>query len=358
MLQRGWSAMEVCHLLLNFPLQESTRTLVSVNCRHPAEQLVTELTQETTIQRTQSVYGKYLVRSHAWEELSYLEFLTRIGHNLTPWRHFPWAEPRILNYFPWYRSDPLSEDYESYCRVRLLLHHPHRLVEELKTIDGIQFASFRAAFEYCQRTHLDAHPDNYYTRSSHLSQKSWMKVILKPQMRSGLILPVSFQLTATRLRTLKPLALAMLILSMTGSHMVVRTLTCMCSSTITGSSSRRTLREIRMRVSPLICLKVLTLSNTLHTTCSFLITNRPLPVRTRHLFVSTWTAMVALASRSLFKPSLPCSIVFHLPTSQLLPELHRLVSRPMPSVAARCIYSSCCQCRDRLLTCHLSAPTS
>ncbi|CAG9980512.1 unnamed protein product, partial [Clonostachys byssicola] len=152
--ERDWSAMEVCHLLLNLPLQEATRRLVSVDCRHPAEQPVTEQIQETTIRRTQTIYDKYLARSHKWEHVSYFEFLTRIDHNSNPWRYFPRAQPRILNCFPRYRSDPQSEDYVSYCRVRLLLHHPHWLVEELKTINGIQFASFRAAFGYCQRIPL------------------------------------------------------------------------------------------------------------------------------------------------------------------------------------------------------------
>lgn len=44
--ERDWSAQEVCHLLLRLPLQQCTRTLVTVDCRPPATQLQTEVINE------------------------------------------------------------------------------------------------------------------------------------------------------------------------------------------------------------------------------------------------------------------------------------------------------------------------
>ncbi|KAM4055456.1 hypothetical protein HRG_008635 [Hirsutella rhossiliensis] len=77
--ERDWSAMEINHLLLSLPLQQSTRT-------------------------------KYLARNDQWAQLTYFELLTKALRG--------------------------NEQYEDFCRVKLTLHHPHRDPQELKEVDG------------------------------------------------------------------------------------------------------------------------------------------------------------------------------------------------------------------------------
>lgn len=54
------------------------------------------------------------------------------------------------------------DQYENFCRVKLMLHHPHRDQNELKIVEGDTFETFAEAFEYCQEIHPNAHPDDYY----------------------------------------------------------------------------------------------------------------------------------------------------------------------------------------------------
>src|SRR4029078_1866596 len=103
--ERDWSAMEVCHLLLNLPLQQSTRQLRLMDCR-PLEQqnLAAVLDEEGHIRSAKSDYKKYLDRSEEWRNLTFFEFLTSIDYSKPrEWRRFPRATPRIINYFPRYK---------------------------------------------------------------------------------------------------------------------------------------------------------------------------------------------------------------------------------------------------------------
>ncbi|KAK3896343.1 PIF1-like helicase-domain-containing protein, partial [Staphylotrichum tortipilum] len=53
-----------------------------------------------------------------------------------------------------------NDEYEDFCRVKLMLDHVHRHPEELKLVDGVEFETFREAHEHCREIHT--HPDNYF----------------------------------------------------------------------------------------------------------------------------------------------------------------------------------------------------
>lgn len=160
--ERDWSAMEVCHLLLNLPLQHGTRVLRSVDCRPLHQQVQSDIIEETRVHAVRSAYSKYLARDDDWEMPAYFTFLTTVNFSREPWRTYPRTKDRILNYFPRYKANPQSDNYEEFYRVKPALHHPHRQVEELKTIEGVAFDTFAAAFTFCQEVHHSAHPDDYY----------------------------------------------------------------------------------------------------------------------------------------------------------------------------------------------------
>jgi ATP-dependent DNA helicase PIF1 len=158
--ERDWSAMEVSHLLLNLPLQEGSRTVRPVDCRPHDGQASTVIHDDGSIQTSKSLHQKYIDRELQWEGLAYFDFLTRFDFQKRPWRRFPRADPRVLNYFPRYKPDPEGTAYEDFCRVKLLLHHPHRSTTELLVVDGEQFDRFSTAYQRCRSTH--EHEDDYY----------------------------------------------------------------------------------------------------------------------------------------------------------------------------------------------------
>jgi hypothetical protein len=157
--ERDYSAQEISHLLLNIPLQEGTRMVVSVDCR-PLEQHARSYRLDEDVNETIGNYRKYLERSDQHEHVSYLEYLQL--YNLKTWRRLAAnAKKRVLSYFPRYRSTELSPQFNDFCRVKLMMAHPHRSPEELYAVCGQQFDSFAAAYKFC-REHHDAHADDHY----------------------------------------------------------------------------------------------------------------------------------------------------------------------------------------------------
>jgi ATP-dependent DNA helicase PIF1 len=127
--ERDWSAQELSHILLQLPVQNSSRMVVSLDC-HPEEvhrELIVLESGEVAAQR--SPLRRYQSRltdtkngNAALPDLSLFDCL-RHWDWLT-WRVRSRARPRVINYYPRYLNDPESPTYADYCRVRLMLHHP------------------------------------------------------------------------------------------------------------------------------------------------------------------------------------------------------------------------------------------
>jgi len=151
--ERDWSAQEVCHILLGLPLQQGSRQVVTLDCRpeHSQDAMVT--IENDNIAAGQSVLDKYKSRGveiEALRNVTLLDFLR--CYNFVSKRPRPRALPRIINYFPRYNSDLSSRDYEDFCRVKMMLHHPFTNVRDLAVEVDSNF-SFAAAYEDCKRSH-------------------------------------------------------------------------------------------------------------------------------------------------------------------------------------------------------------
>ncbi|KAM6505378.1 hypothetical protein FSOLCH5_014598 [Fusarium solani] len=72
--ERDYSAQEISHLLLNIPLREGTRIVVSVDCR-PLEQHAHSYHVGKDVKETIGSYRKYLERKDQHEDTTYLEYL-------------------------------------------------------------------------------------------------------------------------------------------------------------------------------------------------------------------------------------------------------------------------------------------
>ncbi|KAI8411149.1 hypothetical protein FOFC_07743 [Fusarium oxysporum] len=144
--ERDFSGQEICHVLLNCELQEGTRVIRAVDCR-PYEQQGRSLRLQGDHDDAEvvGIYEKYLSRPPLHEELTYLDFLAnwntskRDGRKWTRWSRQ--AKPRVLYYFPRYKSNHQHHQYDDFCRVKLMLAHPHRDPNELRKINGVEYNS-------------------------------------------------------------------------------------------------------------------------------------------------------------------------------------------------------------------------
>ncbi|KAG6992212.1 ATP-dependent DNA helicase pif1 [Fusarium oxysporum f. sp. conglutinans] len=157
--ERDYSAQEISHLLLNIPLQEGTRMVVVVDCR-PLELHGRSYRVDEDVIETVGSYRKYLERNDQHEDVTYLEYLQ--SYNLKTWRRLAAnAKKRVLSYFPRYKSIEASPQFNDFCRVKLMMAHPHRSPRELLVMDGQRFDSFAAAYKFCRQLH-HTHADDHY----------------------------------------------------------------------------------------------------------------------------------------------------------------------------------------------------
>ena len=141
--------------------------LVSLDCRPQTEQQELIVLESGSVTAGRSVLQRYCDRltdapgSRALRTLSLYEWLRT--WDWTQWRPRPRAQPRVINYYPRYPSDPTAPAFADYCRVKLMLHHPFVILDDLLTVDGSAYGSFTDAFQICRASHN--HPSDFYTNT-------------------------------------------------------------------------------------------------------------------------------------------------------------------------------------------------
>ncbi|KAG7410080.1 ATP-dependent DNA helicase PIF1 [Fusarium oxysporum f. sp. raphani] len=118
---RDFSGQEICHVLLNCELQEGTRVVRAVDCR-PYEQQGRSL-------RLQGDHDDAEVVGIYDNQLEY-------------------------------NSNRQHDQYDDFCRVKLMLAHPHRDPNQLRKVNGVGVRLYALAAEFCYGNHQ--HPDDYY----------------------------------------------------------------------------------------------------------------------------------------------------------------------------------------------------
>jgi hypothetical protein len=135
--ERDWSAQEVTHLLLQLPQQDGTRTVVTLDCRPEEVQDDLITVEDESVQARRSPLQRYRARmtdqvNPALATVSLFTWLRAWN-----WQIFceqPRAQLQVIYYFPRYSSNPDSDQYDDYCRVRLMLHHPFEHPTDLLTL--------------------------------------------------------------------------------------------------------------------------------------------------------------------------------------------------------------------------------
>ncbi|KAH8654651.1 hypothetical protein BGZ60DRAFT_508337 [Tricladium varicosporioides] len=164
--ERDWPAQEVSHILLQLPVQKSSRALVSLDCRPEDLQkdLITLelgeiIAQRPVLQRYRDRLRDTANGNQARPHFSLFDCLR--NWDWMTWRIRPRAAARVINYFPKYPKDPESTLYSDYFRVKLMLHHLFVDWTDLLVVDGRAYGSYIDAFRACSLSRN--HPEDFYT---------------------------------------------------------------------------------------------------------------------------------------------------------------------------------------------------
>ena len=166
-VERDWSAQEVSHILLQLPLQDSTRQVVNLDCRpeNDQRQLVAHEEDQITVQR--SPLQRYLTRNEDNKTVTLATTIATLSlftclrsWDWSKWKVRPRAKPRVINYYPLYSNESTSPAFTDYCRVKLMLHHPFTAWDDLLTIDNQVYRSYTEAYSACKRLH--DHESDFY----------------------------------------------------------------------------------------------------------------------------------------------------------------------------------------------------
>jgi ATP-dependent DNA helicase PIF1 len=168
--ERDWSAQEISHILLKIPQQKSTRQCMVLDCRPDQAQDRHirfddgEAGEDMAVKEGLSAYKRYKLRiEHAsgGEHLRDVTLIDWLQHyNANKFQPLSKGKPRPVSFFPRYKSNPADDEYEDYCRVKMMLSHPFENVEDLLEVDGLQAETFQEAYELCCDNHT--HRDDLY----------------------------------------------------------------------------------------------------------------------------------------------------------------------------------------------------
>lgn len=132
--ERDWAAQEVSHIIFGIPLHSSSRQVIHFDCR-PENELANlmELDSDGNEQQSgKTILEKYKERRADFDDATLIAFLTNFEHSARlVHKPRPNAKTRAIVYQPQYSYLPTHSDYEHFCRLKIVLHHPWRTYPEL-----------------------------------------------------------------------------------------------------------------------------------------------------------------------------------------------------------------------------------
>ncbi len=106
-----------------------------------------EAGEDMVVKEGLSAYKRYKLRiehANGGEHLRDVTLIDWLQHyNVNKFQPLSKGKPRPVTFFPRYKSDPTDDDYEDYCRVKMMLSHPFENVEDLLEVDGVQAETFQ-----------------------------------------------------------------------------------------------------------------------------------------------------------------------------------------------------------------------
>lgn len=145
------------HHLLGLHLVDSSRMVVTMDCRPEAEQGQRFRAQEgadVAEERTILLKYKSRPRNAKLDRISYFRWATLYNHKDHTLR--PRARPAVLSYFSKY-----TQGTKDFARVKMMLHYPFHKVSNVLNFDGNAYATYLEAYEACKAA-CEYNDFNYY----------------------------------------------------------------------------------------------------------------------------------------------------------------------------------------------------
>ncbi|RXK36573.1 hypothetical protein M231_06114 [Tremella mesenterica] len=157
--ERDYSAQEVCHSLLDCKMMSSSRDFRTL-CLLPNRARRLQVQEGEQDVEDRDWYDMYLQRDETLENINLYQWYKRYEK-----RHgnivFRQKNDRIVRLWPAYHpSNSDNEEYEMWCRAKIILHHPHR--NETELLD--EGETWGLGYERCKTIHLDGHEDTLPAR--------------------------------------------------------------------------------------------------------------------------------------------------------------------------------------------------
>ena len=151
------SAQEVCHTLFGCPMWVSSRQYRSLKVSEGSSDEVTFGQRPNTV----SLYQRYTICPDDLDNLSLYEFYQWYDFKSGQYRRrgARGAKPYVVDVWPRFVGNPAdAENYEKFCRAKVLLHHPHRTLDNLLHDSGIQ--DWPTFYQHCKQTCHPQHQDS------------------------------------------------------------------------------------------------------------------------------------------------------------------------------------------------------
>jgi len=152
--EHTYSAQETAHLLLGIPLVRASVSFQTIYtgadgsyrelaAQGDAEQAAAG-TENEDIVTDDSWLQRYMKRPPEMESLSLQDVLTKYN-----WRQSKWCKKRsttktVLRVYPRFSPNPEDDWYDDYCRTKVILHHPFRDLNAIRSSDDQPWAEIFA----------------------------------------------------------------------------------------------------------------------------------------------------------------------------------------------------------------------
>ncbi len=126
--ERDWSAQEVCHLLLDRHLRDSSRQVADLDTR-PNDVQRRRLNMSSVVSLGDTWIERYCARDESLDDTSLMNTMRCYRWERKAFRDI--GNPRVLNLYP---RPNQTKDYGEWCRVKIMLHHPFRRTDLSDTV--------------------------------------------------------------------------------------------------------------------------------------------------------------------------------------------------------------------------------
>ncbi|TFK89924.1 hypothetical protein K466DRAFT_462268, partial [Polyporus arcularius HHB13444] len=149
--ERAYSAQETAHLLLGIPLVRTSVQFQTLNLSKDGSLRPIGRGDEDGEPQADNEQGyhRYMQRSDELDRFSVQELFQTYRWRAGEWRKRRASTTVVLRVFPRFSPNPEDDNYEQYCRIKILLHHRFRTTEELCSGVGDEQRTWRDAYGTC-----------------------------------------------------------------------------------------------------------------------------------------------------------------------------------------------------------------